>query len=133
MKKNTLLILITAFYIACFIGVMSLLNEKNLQIKLVFFVTCLYFYIFSKLLKRTGNVYWLAGFDYEDYKKMSLDERFEISSKYAKDITVPSFMFCIYQLVSLYLHINTIIDAVIFFICLLLMCFPVGKKKSQND
>ena len=28
MKKNTLLILITAFYIACFIGVMSLLNEK---------------------------------------------------------------------------------------------------------
>ena len=37
MKKNTLLILITAFYIACFIGIMSLLNEKNLQIKLVIF------------------------------------------------------------------------------------------------
>ena len=35
MKKNTLLILITAFYIACFIGVMSLLNEKNLQINTI--------------------------------------------------------------------------------------------------
>ena len=69
MKKNTLLILITAFYIACFIGVMSLLNEKEFTNKISIFVTCLYFYIFSKLLKRTGNVYWLAGFDYEDYKK----------------------------------------------------------------
>lgn len=127
-KKYNLLILLTFFYLVCFICIMSLLNDKNLQLKLVFFITGLYFYIFSRLLKATGNVYWLTAFNYEDYKKMSSNEQFNMASQYAKSIAIPNCLLCIYQLISVCFHLNMLIDIVIFIVCILSMCFSLRKK-----
>ncbi|MEG0329825.1 MAG: hypothetical protein RR602_09700 [Longicatena sp.] len=132
-KRINLPFILIILYIIFFLAIMALLDNKNMQIKLILLLTCIGFLIFSILLKLTGKIYWLTSFDYDDYKNMSLSERSDISSKYAGNIFFPNSLFCIYQLISIYFHLNIILDVLIFTFCLLIMCFTkvgnICKKK----
>lgn len=129
MKKHAYLpIILVIFYVISIMAIMALLDEKNLQIKLIFLATSLALISFSFLLKLTNRIYWLTSYDYEDYKKMSVTERMDISSKYSKLIAYINGVLCIYLLVSIYFNINVFVDVILFIIFILLMCFTNVNK-----
>ena len=109
-------------------AIMALLDEKNLQIKLIFLATSLALISFSFLLKLTDRIYWLTSYDYEDYKKMSVTERMDISSKYSKLIAYINGVLCIYLLVSIYFNINVFVDVILFIIFILPEKFMKAKR-----
>lgn len=129
MKKQAYLpIVLVIFYVISIMAIMALLDEKNLQIKLIFLATSLALISFSSLLKLTNRIYWLTSYDYEDYKKMPVTERMDISSKYSKLIAYINGVLCIYLLISIYFNINVFVDVILFIISILLMCFTNIKK-----
>lgn len=129
MKKQAYLpIVLVIFYVISIMAIMALLDEKNLQIKLIFLATSLALISFSSLLKLTNRIYWLTSYDYEDYKKMPVTERMDISSKYSKLIAYINGVLCIYLLISIYFNINVFVDVILFIISILLMCFTNINK-----
>ena len=129
MKKQSYLpIALVIFYVISILAIMTLLDERNLQIKLVFLATSLALIIFSILLKVTQRVYWLTSYDYEDYTKMTETERLEISSINSKLIADTNILLCIYIFISIYFNLNIFIDVLIFLVCILFMCFTDPMK-----
>ena len=132
MKKQSYLpIALIIFYVISILAIMTLLDERNLQIKLVFLATSLALIIFSILLKVTQRVYWLTSYDYEDYTKMTETERLEISSINSKLIADTNILLCIYIFIifiSIYFNLNIFIDVLIFLVCILFMCFTDPMK-----
>ena len=129
MKKQSYLpIALVIFYVISILAIMTLLDERNLQIKLVFLATSLALIIFSILLKVTQRVYWLTSYDYEDYTKMTETERLEISSINSKLIADTNILLCIYIFISIYFNLNIFIDVLIFLLCILFMCFTDPMK-----
>lgn len=129
MKKQSYLpIALVIFYVISILAIMTLLDERNLQIKLVFLATSLALIIFSILLKVTQRVYWLTSYDYEDYTKMTETERLEISSINSKLIADTNILLCIYIFISIYFNLNIFIDVLIFLVCILFMCFTDHMK-----
>ncbi len=129
MKKQSYLpIALIIFYVISILAIMTLLDERNLQIKLVFLATSLALIIFSILLKVTQRVYWLTSYDYEDYTKMTETERLDISSINSKLIADTNILLCIYIFISIYFNLNIFIDVLIFLVCILFMCFTDPMK-----
>lgn len=129
MKKQSYLpIALVIFYVISILAIMTLLDERNLQIKLVFLATSLALIIFSILLKVTQRVYWLTSYDYEDYTKMTETERLDISSINSKLIADTNILLCIYIFISIYFNLNIFIDVLIFLLCILFMCFTDPMK-----
>lgn len=129
MKKQSYLpIALIIFYVISILAIMTLLDERNLQIKLVFLATSLALIIFSILLKVTQRVYWLTSYDYEDYTKMTETERLDISSINSKLIADTNILLCIYIFISIYFNLNIFIDVLIFLVCILFMCFTDHMK-----
>ena len=129
MKKQSYLpIALVIFYVISILAIMTLLDERNLQIKLVFLATSLALIIFSILLKVTQRVYWLTSYDYEDYTKMTETERLDISSINSKLIVDTNILLCIYIFISIYFNLNIFIDVLIFLVCILFMCFTDPMK-----
>ncbi len=129
MKKQSYLpIALVIFYVISILAIMTLLDERNLQIKLVFLATSLALIIFSILLKVTQRVYWLTSYDYEDYTKMTETERLDISSINSKLIADTNILLCIYIFISIYFNLNIFIDVLIFLVCILFMCFTDPMK-----